>query len=205
MKIILILLAIILCCEPSFSQNSDSSSLPYALLTEKQIKVKNIVSKVGNYDAAIGQPFSSFSITSIDGKKISSQHLIGKVTFINFWFDACAPCHLEFGNLNSLYTRYKSDSNFQIISFTFDGIEAARVNANKYSLLYRIVSVSNELCHQLNFQHGFPANFIVDEFGKVYFGHTGVGKDGTDVFAETIIPKIDSLLVKLEKSKQKSL
>jgi peroxiredoxin len=205
MKIILILLVIILCCKQSYSQNSDSSSLPYAQLTEKQFKIKNILSKVGNYDEAIGQPFSSFSLTSIDGKKISTQHLIGKVTFINFWFDACAPCHLEFEYLNSLFTRYKSDSNFQIISFTFDGIEAAKVNANKYGLLYRIVSASNELCHQLNFQHGFPTNFIVDEYGKVYFGHTGVGEDGTDVFAETIIPKIDSLLVKLEKNKQKSL
>ena len=103
MKIILILLVIILCCKQSYSQNSDSSSLPYAQLTEKQFKIKNILSKVGNYDEAIGQPFSSFSLTSIDGKKISTQHLIGKVTFINFWFDACAPCHLEFEYLNSLF------------------------------------------------------------------------------------------------------
>jgi peroxiredoxin len=198
MKTILLVIArLLFSCTSSFSQRIDSSRVPYALLTENDIKIKNILARMGNFDAALGQSFGSFSGTSIDGKKITSQDLSGKITFVNFWFDACSPCHLEFENINNLYNRYKPDSNFQVISFTFDGIESARMNAGKYGLLYCIVSISEQDCHRLHFQHGFPTVFIVDDLGKVCFGHSGVGKEGTDILREVITPMIDSLLAKV--------
>ena len=36
----------------------------------------------------IGQKFSNFSVKDINGKKISVSDLNGKITLINFWFEA---------------------------------------------------------------------------------------------------------------------
>ncbi len=200
MKIIFFLFAVMLFQNSTFCQSTDSSTRPPVLLTENEMRMKKILARMRNHNGAVGQSFGSFSVSSIDGPHMSSQDLKGKITIVNFWFDACPPCHLEFKNLNHLYTKYQSDSNFQMISFTFDGIDAARANARKYGLLYKIFSVSNELCHQLNFQNGFPINFIVDEFGNASLAFSGVGREGADILAETIIPKIDSLLSNLNKT-----
>jgi peroxiredoxin len=204
-KNVIIFFGLILIGNSAFSQNLDSLKIPYLLQSEKEIKMRKLLSRIGNYDHTIGQSFGDFFAKDITGKNISVKDLESKITFINFWFEACPPCHLEFNNINNLYNRYKLDSNFQIISFTFDSIDEARENADKYNLQYRIISIPRELCYKLNFRHGFPTNFIVNSNGKVFFGHTGVGNGETNAFTEILIPKIDSLLSNLKSSNRKVL
>lgn len=189
----------------AFTQALDSLRIPYILQSEEEIKMRKLLSRIGNYDHSIGKSFGDFFAKDITGKNISVKDLDSKITFVNFWFEACPPCHLEFNNLNILYNKYKLDSNFQILSFTFDGVDEARKNVDKYNLQYRIISIPRELCYKLNFNHGFPTNFIVDSNSKVFFGHTGVGERETNVFTEILIPKIDSLLSNLKSDKRRTL
>jgi thiol-disulfide isomerase/thioredoxin len=43
-----------------------------------------------------------------DGTAVTPQDLIGKVTVLNFWFAACAPCRVEAPILEELHQEFKS-------------------------------------------------------------------------------------------------
>lgn len=130
---------------------------------------------------------------------------MGKITLVNFSFSTCPPCIPQYDKLNRLYAYYLADTNFQIISFTFDNINEVRRVSEKYGLLYKIISTTHDLCSKLIFPgHGYPSNYLLDENSIVVFGHTGAGPQGTDTdpFREIMIPKIDLLLLKLKDSKK---
>ena len=65
----------------------------------------------------INKPFTlPFSYTD-RGEIIDNNYLKGKTVFINFWFEACAPCIAEFEAFNEMYTKLKGNPNFDIHFF----------------------------------------------------------------------------------------
>ncbi|MDQ0211576.1 thiol-disulfide isomerase/thioredoxin [Arthrobacter bambusae] len=46
--------------------------------------------------------------TLFDGTAVTPQDLLGKVTVLNFWFAACAPCRVEAPILEELHQEFKS-------------------------------------------------------------------------------------------------
>ena len=115
----------------------------------------------------IGHPFLNFQAKALDGKLYTEKDLIGKVTFINFWFELCSPCIAELDDLNRLYLKFKDNQRFQYLSFTRDSPEELKVSTQKYQLLYPVISITESECHRLNGNLGFPTTIIVDETGKI--------------------------------------
>lgn len=52
--------------------------------------------------AEIGEPAPDFSLTSLDGKKVSLSQLKGRPVVVNFWAIWCPPCKLEMPALEGL-------------------------------------------------------------------------------------------------------
>jgi len=46
--------------------------------------------------------------TLFDGTKVTPKDFLGKVTVLNFWFAACAPCRVEAPSLEALHQEFKS-------------------------------------------------------------------------------------------------
>ena len=46
--------------------------------------------------------------TLFDGTTVAAQDFQGKVTVLNFWFAACAPCRVEAPSLEALHQEFKS-------------------------------------------------------------------------------------------------
>jgi cytochrome oxidase Cu insertion factor (SCO1/SenC/PrrC family) len=128
--------------------------------------------------------FRNFSVATSDGRVFTSENLKGKVTFINFWFEACAPCAAEFEALNALYDKYKDNRNFQFISFTFESPGDIDHIVKKHHLKYPVVHLDREKIYELIFQLGFPTNIITDVSGKISFIKTGGLLDKKKVEAE---------------------
>ena len=214
MKRVLILILSFFVNKTVLCQKYDSILKPPAILNPasifnsppaKEPKPRRDISDFWNYEKEIGQAFGEFSAKDITGKSISRENLVGKITLVNFSFSTCPPCIPEYDKLNRLYAHYLADTNFQLISFTFDNIDEARRTSEKYGLLYRIISITHDLCSKLIFSgHGYPSNYLLDENCRVTFGHPGAGPPGTntDPFREIIMPQIDSLLLKLKNSKK---
>lgn len=123
---------------------------------------------LNSFQKNIGNEYVKFEKKSLNGKRYSERELKGKVTLINFWFESCAPCIAEFDALNKLYKKYKSNENFQFISFTTDSDNSAKLTAQKFKLKFPIICISEKDCQQLNYKSGFPTNIVVDKTGEIF-------------------------------------
>lgn len=138
-----------------------------------------------------GKYFEKFYNFSADGKPYSEDSLKNKITIINFWFEACAPCIAEFDALNKLYDRFKSNKNFQFLSFTFETKENAQRVANSYHLSYPIICLERNTIYKLIFNLGFPTTMITDKTGTIKFMKCGGPED-----EKAVSKTVDSLYSK---------
>ncbi len=107
--------------------------------------------------------FSEFQFTTVDGKLFSDKMFIGKVTFLNFWFEACAPCVAEFEALEDLYQKYKNNPDFQFVTFSTDRPEHIKKTLLRYGLHFPVCPISRSDVAKLNFNQGFPTNIVIDK------------------------------------------
>jgi peroxiredoxin len=111
-----------------------------------------------------------FDVTTLDGKHINNISLIGKITWLNFWFEDCPGCRNEFDKLNRLYDSLKTDTDFQFVAITYDKKETLPAFIKQFNLKYPIATVANSAVAQiLNYANGFPSNILIDKQGKVVF------------------------------------
>lgn len=170
--------------------------------SEKYEKMNKIMSTIiAQRDSAnracIGKPYPEFNLVTLNNDTISDRQLLGKVTFINFWFTTCGPCVAEFNQLNLLYDKYKDNPDFQFISITLDPHEQAMLTVKEKYIPYWVCSASREECGRLNMDNGFPTNIIVDKSGKIVFLKTGGSLEEPQIKESLIDPAekiIDSLL-----------
>lgn len=128
----------------------------------------------------LNKDFLPFKGNGINGELYSNDSIKNKITFINFWFEACAPCIAEFEALNILYKKFKGNPRFKFLSFTYESKDKAIMIANKYSIEYPIISLNQSECRRLNFNQGFPTNIILDEATKIQYMLSGGPIDKTD-------------------------
>lgn len=145
----------------------------------------------------IGKSMPEFK-HKIKGKKIEcNKRFLNKITFINFWFEACQPCIAEFRALNDLYLKYKYNPDFSFVSYTWENSESVVRVRKKYNIKYPIITLPDTVIHKLNFQSGFPTNLILDRSGLIRFFFTGgVNKpdEASRLFKQHVYQKVESIL-----------
>ena len=114
-----------------------------------------------------------FQAVTLEGDTISEKSLEGKVTLFNFWFETCAPCMAELGELNRLYDKLKTNSEFQFISFSTDDVEDIKRVIQKYQLRFPVCPISREEAYRLNLNSGFPTNIVIDGTGMIIYLKSG--------------------------------
>jgi cytochrome c biogenesis protein CcmG/thiol:disulfide interchange protein DsbE len=108
-------------------------------------------------EIAVGLPAPDFLVTDIvNGQRISSAELKGKVLFVNFWASWCEPCKEEMPSLESLYREVMSQKDFRMVT-----------------ILYRD-SPSNALGYMKVNGYTFPVYTDMRESSSKDFGVTGV-------------------------------
>ncbi len=136
---------------------------------------------ITNTQDDIGKEFLFPQSKSLDKKEFNSRSLKGKITLINFWFEACEPCVAEFSALNKIYTKCRTNKKLELVSFTFESHVDALKIAKKYFIEYPVICISKDDCYKLNFNHGFPTNIITDSLGKVAYLSVGGPIDSIEV------------------------
>jgi thiol-disulfide isomerase/thioredoxin len=150
----------------------------------------------------INKPFPTFKLSS-DGVLLTNESLMGKVVYVNFWFKACYPCMKEMPAINELFEKFKNDTNFVLISITYDSLPQIEMVKEKFQIAYKVFSVTFPEFIRLNRTHTFPANIILNKNGVIEFyetGNTGVGFLIDRYFKRKIYSKIEKLLNGADKS-----
>ena len=129
-----------------------------------------------------GKKFQAFIARDDEGNFISGENIREKIVFINFWFESCAPCVSEFGNLEALYQKYKQQKDFEFISFTFEDDSIILKTKQTYHLNFPICHISKDSCRLLTFNiEGYPSNYILNKKMQVEFANIGGPTDKNQI------------------------
>jgi thiol-disulfide isomerase/thioredoxin len=85
-----------------------------------------------------------FTLTTIDGRKIHSENLKGKVVLIDCWATWCSPCMALMPELKELYEKWHQ-RGLEIVGISFDrDVETVRKACKSHALTWPQVFVPDD-------------------------------------------------------------
>ncbi|WP_277261329.1 TlpA disulfide reductase family protein [Peptoniphilus lacrimalis] len=122
------------------------------------------------------EAFPSFTGKDFDGNDVDSTLIENsKFTVMNFWFNGCAPCVGEIGDLNKLNDKLKEKGgqvigvNTEALDGNKTAIEEAKkileTKGGKYKNIY--FDSSSEAGKYALTVTGFPTTIVLDPYGKI--------------------------------------
>jgi peroxiredoxin len=121
----------------------------------------------------VGEKFSSFKTTDMDGNKIDIKALEGKIVVLNFWFINCQPCRMEIPDLNELVDSFRNNDKVVFIAVGLDDKGSIKDFIKKIPFSYSIIENGRFIASQYNI-NSYPTHVIIGPDRKVYFHTTGL-------------------------------
>jgi thiol-disulfide isomerase/thioredoxin len=113
------------------------------------------------------------TLTTLDGRTLTSKDLEGKVVIVNFWATWCPPCRAEIPDLIKLQDQYKDHLVVIGVSSDEGGSELVSKFAAEYKINYPIVMETPELTRAFPGVYALPTTFVVDTSMKMVQRHVG--------------------------------
>jgi thiol-disulfide isomerase/thioredoxin len=120
--------------------------------------------------AAVGD----VTMTDVDGRRISTADLKGKVVIVNFWATWCPPCRAEIPDLVALQQKYRDQLLIIGISDDDDPPAVVKKWAVEHKVNYPIVMSTPELRKVFTGVSALPTSFIVSRDSRVMIRHVGM-------------------------------
>ena len=146
------------------------------------------------------QPLPAIEIHQMNGEKVTSEDLKGKVIVLDFFGNWCAPCIQELKELDKVQRKYESNKEvvFYVINANFGGDTPEKfqrfVDKKNYNFKYAY-DYDSKIYHQLKLPRGgsLPALLIVDKSQTIRMLHIGYNTAETN-FSKSITQKIEQYL-----------
>jgi len=120
-----------------------------------------------------GKPAPAFSLTTYDGKMISSDQYRGQPHLLYFWFTNCPPCVRTSPLISELYNKYES-KGFKIVGANADKVlelpydEKTRAEyAKKYGFRFTLAHLNAMTQQNFGGVTVFPTMFFIDKTGNI--------------------------------------
>lgn len=136
----------------------------------------------------IGSRLPDFSVQGLEGRKLLSADLHGKVVLIDFWATWCQPCKQEMPGYQKLLDRY-GPQGFVVLGFKFDTMidtEDPVKFAKKIGVRYPLAVATDDLREKFGGIEGLPTTLLFDRDGILR--QKVIGFEYTDVFEKDLKP-----------------
>jgi len=121
------------------------------------------------------QEAPDFTLTDMEGNKVSLSDYKGKIILLDFWATWCGPCKMEIPSFIKLQNDYKDDVVVIGVSLDQSGPAAVVPFAKKMNINYPIVYGDGKVVQAYGGVRGIPTTFVIDkEFNiqRKYVGYT---------------------------------
>jgi peroxiredoxin len=157
----------------------DAARTEFSTFLSSDTHTPNVHERAQRYldhiDLARARMAPPFSITTIDGKQISLDSLVGKVVLIDFWATWCGPCREALPHIRDIVHRFQ-EQPLVVISISLDKDDdkwKAFVQKNQMTWLqYRDGSFNGEIAKSFGV-NAIPATFTIDADGVLEDQHVG--------------------------------
>jgi len=134
-------------------------------------------SSEGNGPKMTGKTAPAFTLTTLDGKKVSLSDYKGKTVLVNFWATWCGPCKVEMPWFEALRKQYAAQG-FEVLGLADDvdaGKDAIAKVATKTGVTYPILLTDGKVQTAYGGLDVLPMSFYVDKTGMVVVQTAGLG------------------------------
>lgn len=121
----------------------------------------------------LGDMVMDFTVTDTEGNawSLKEQLQTHKAVVLNFYYNGCVPCQMEFPLLQEAYLDYM-DQIALIAMNPVDGNDAVAAFKEEYGLLFPMAAV-NPKWEQFMQISAYPKTVVIDRFGNIVLMHTG--------------------------------
>lgn len=124
-------------------------------------------------------PAPSFTLTDLDGKKVTLEDFKGKTVILDFWATWCGPCIVSFPTMQKMVDKYKDDTSIKFIFINtkdYDDKTTERVKdflaEDNYKFYILLDDKYNKTANDYALS-GIPTKIVIDKEGKIRFQYTG--------------------------------
>jgi cytochrome c biogenesis protein CcmG, thiol:disulfide interchange protein DsbE len=118
----------------------------------------------------VGKPAPDFTLTLVDGSRVTLDDLRGNVIVLNFWATWCVPCRTELPTLDSFYGLTK-DAGLRAFAVTTEG------SVPLYKLKELFAAMKMPAVRSVRGPYGtikaVPTNIVIDRNGIVRYAKAG--------------------------------
>lgn len=124
-----------------------------------------------------GKQAPQFSLTSLEGKKVSLADYKGRPVLVNFWATWCGPCKVEMPWFEQFRKQYAAQG-FEILGLADDvdaGKDAIAKVAQKAGVTYPILLTDGKVQNAYGGLDVLPMSFYIDRNGVIVQQTAGLG------------------------------
>lgn len=141
------------------------------------------------------QPAPEFTLSDLDGKKVSLADYKGKVVIVDFWATWCGPCIASFPGMKKMQEKYKDDPGVKFLFVdTWQKEDNKEQNAkdfltkNNYGSFHVLMDNEDKVVKEYEVS-GIPTKFIIGKDGRIRF--KAIGFDGEDHLNKELLAMIE--------------
>jgi cytochrome c biogenesis protein CcmG/thiol:disulfide interchange protein DsbE len=118
-------------------------------------------------DLRLGQPAPPAILTTLDGARINTKELFGRVIVLTFWATWCGPCREELPLLSAYAEKYAS-RGLTVLGFTLDPADnMAKIRRVAQTLSFPVGLVDASSLPGYGRIWHIPVNFTIDRQGRL--------------------------------------
>jgi peroxiredoxin len=133
------------------------------------------IAVVGYFSWSAREPAPKVIFTALNGEKITSDSLRGKVVMVNFWATSCTTCVHEMPEMVQTYNKYKDQGlEFVAVAMSYDAPNYVLNYAQTRNLPFTVaLDTSGQVAKSFGDVKLTPTTYVIDKQGNIIKRYVG--------------------------------